>query len=359
MFQSLPGDVDNRLCTECGNNPSLGTEPPVALPAHRPALPAAAPVEREKHKQRRRKKNNFMVKLLLAWVVFIGLIIFGANLLFEETPSAVSDSAEDAIRQQGPTEEELAFISEVSPLSHRTLQNFLNAESPEERNQFVLSPITTASRMARFYSMNPAVNVESSSLLLESSSVLDLPGGRGLESVWTSSDDRRIDAVFMQENGEWRLDWDHFVRFSDFPWPLFLAGSGDPTGEFRLLARERLADERKNADTISIVLYAPRFGSGNETGPQSPEFLIKRDSENGRLLEAAFQLERSGGRVFGVRTPMANPEGLIRVRVKVKRVEANMKRSFELEQVVACHWYSVDHPGVTPATTAADQPGDE
>ena len=95
-----------------------------------------------------------------------------------------------------------------------------------------------------------------------------------------------------------------------------------------------------------MVLYAPRFGPSGETGFQSPEFLFKRDTRDGRLLDAAFKLDREGARVFGVNIPNINPEGLIRVRVKVRSVEIEGERRFEIEEVIACHWYSVDVPGV-------------
>jgi hypothetical protein len=103
------------------------------------------------------------------------------------------------------------------------------------------------------------------------------------------------------------------------------------------------------------VLYAPRFGFTTEPGFQSPEFLIKRDTKNGRLLDAAFKLERENKRVFGGKFPNNNPEGFIRVRVKVRRLEENLERGFELEEVVACHWYSVEAPGVE----IPDQPAAE
>ncbi|MGL4401048.1 MAG: hypothetical protein ACRCXD_14355 [Luteolibacter sp.] len=95
------------------------------------------------------------------------------------------------------------------------------------------------------------------------------------------------------------------------------------------------------------MLYAPRFGLGNATGFQSPEFLLERDRENGRLLEAAFKLEKDGQRAFGVELPLENPENLIRVRVKVRRVKDDTGSRFELLQVLACHWYSSDDSGVT------------
>ena len=170
--------------------------------------------------------------------------------------------------------------------------------------------------------------------------------GQAIETQWHSSDSRSLDAVFIEDNGEWHLDWDHFARHSDYPWSLFLAGSGENHGEFRLLARERLAKERKNAESISIVFYAPRFGYSNEAGSQSPEFLIPRNTPNGRLLDAAFKLEREGKRPFGVKLHSINPEGLIRVRVKVRRVEDDEGRHFELDEVAACHWYANDAKGV-------------
>jgi hypothetical protein len=287
-----------------------------------------------------------MLKLVLAWTAVLILIVVGARKLFHQgTTERQSESTSISLDSETRAEE-ITFQNEVGPLSHRTFSEFLAASTPEERNQFVLTPITTASRMARFYSLNPLTHIDPASLTLANIAVLNLPGGRALETLWNTQDGRQLDAVFAQEGGEWRIDWDHFVRFSDFPWPLFLAGSGEPTGEFRLLARERLADERKDADTVSIVLYAPRFGSLIETGLQSPEFLIPRASENGKLLDGAFKLEREGKRPFGVQLPNANPEGLIRVRVKVHRIEEALGRRFELEKVIACHWYSVDEPGV-------------
>ncbi|MEO5712949.1 MAG: hypothetical protein ABIT37_05615 [Luteolibacter sp.] len=353
LFQSSIGDLEGRLCTECGRGPSIGFE---AQPAET-GIPQPAAMEesghsgeRERHSLRKRKKSHLMLKLVIGWTILLGSIIFGARWMFHD-PSEVRKPAamESPAKVAGRDEREVTFINEAGPVCNQVFSGFLTAGTPEARNQFVLSPIETASRMARFYALNPMANIDPSSLQLVKAAQLDLPGGKALETLWNSTEDRQFDAVFIKDGGEWRLDWDHFVRFSDYPWPLFLAGSGASEGEFRLLARERLAEERKNADTISIVLYAPRFGSMNDTGIQSPEFLIKRDSEDGRLLDAAFKLQRNGERVFGVKITSANPEGLVRVRVRIKRVEENMERHFELEKVVACHWYSIDDPGIKPA----------
>ena len=350
MFRSPAGHADDRLCTSCGRNPSLGIE---SQPGKSPVPPTAsaaaeeqpAPTDREKQPQRKRRHNYFLVKLVAGWLLFLVAIVFTARLLWHEDekkskPVVVASPAQDEAAAQ-----DITLLNRARPLYNQTLAGFLSAGTPEERNQFVVNPIATAAKMARFYSLNPLVNIEPQTLTLGDHAVVRLPKRRAVETQWHSTDDQSLDAVFIEENGEWHLDWDHFARHSDYPWALFLAGSGENHGEFRLLARERLAKERKNADTISIVFYAPRFGYCHESGNQSPEFIIPRDTPNGRLLDAAFKLERSGQRPFGVKLKSIDPEGLIRVRVTVRRVEENQERHFELDDVLTCHWYSDDAKG--------------
>lgn len=302
-------------------------------------------MEREKHSHRKRRGNGLMLKLITGWVMFIALVVWGSRQLWpeESAPPLASVIASDT---DSVSEEDLALLNEAAVKCNSVLESFLNSSTPEQRNQYVVSPVTTASRMTRFYTMNQVTRIDPASLSSAGKAVVNLPGSKVIESHWKTSDGGLLDAVFVEENGEWKLDWNHHVRYSDIPWALYLAGSGEDVAEFRLLARERLADERKDATDISVVLYAPRFGASNETGFASPEFLIPRASENGRKLEAAFKLERSGKRPFGVKLPNINPEGLIRVRVKVRRIEENMERRFELQEVIACHWYSTDEPGM-------------
>lgn len=286
-----------------------------------------------------------MAKLVGGWLLVLLAIVFGTRQLWDD-PYPAKPAVRQGQSANPVTPQDVMLLNEAGPLCAHTFSGFITAATPEQRNQFVLDPITTAARMARFDNLNPRIDIDHSSLHLANSSVLRLPGRKAIETQWITADGRLLDAVFVEQSGEWRLDWEHFARFSDYPWALFLAGSELDRGEFRLLARERLAAERKNSDDISIVLYAPRFGYPGETGYQSPEFLIKRDTRNGRLLDAAFKLERSGGQVFGANLPNLNSEGLVRVRVKVRRVEQDLGRRYELEEVVACHWYSAADPGV-------------
>ncbi|MEI8038287.1 MAG: hypothetical protein WCJ14_07835 [Verrucomicrobiota bacterium] len=358
LFRSPLGDEAHRLCSKCGANPSLGIleSPADAVTPSVGTIPAAAtPGKLRTRSGKLRSSRYLMWQLAVGWTLVLALIVGGARWLWPVEELSVASTA-GTQKAADVSNEDAVFLNNVGPKCNAIFSGFLAAGTPEARNQFVLKPVLTSTRMARFYSLNPLANVDPATLQPARSAVLKLPDGKAVETLWNWTDGRQIDAVFREENGEWRLDWDHYARYSDYPWALFLSGSGVSEGEFRLLARERLADERKGADTISLVLYAPRFGQPGEVGFQSPEFLVSRNSRDGQLLDAAFKLARRGGQVFGSQLKNLNPEGMIRVRLKVRRLEVNLERKFEIAQVAACHWYAVDEPGVEPIATVAAPP---
>lgn len=353
MFLSPAGEIADRVCTACGKDPSLGVEAGPASPALARPAAAAAPVApspssggHRAHGQRVRGRGHLIAKIVVVWIVLLAAIFTGARLLWKSDTEAQEAPAVAESAEAPESGEDLELLNQGAAPSDQAFSRFLTEESPEGRSQFVLRPMVTAAKMDRFYSLNPWLPLDPGQLTATARAVLSLPAGKAIETQWSSPDGHLLDAVFVQEDGEWRLDWEHFARASDYPWTMFLAGSGGDEGEFRLLARERLAKERKREATISLVLHAPRFGRADELGSQSPEILVLRDSKNGRLLEAAFELSRSGKRVFGVDLPNIDPEEFIRVRVKIRRGEPAAETRFELEEVIAPHWYSTDEPGV-------------
>jgi hypothetical protein len=353
LFQTHAGHDEERRCPNCGAYPSPGIvelKTAGSAPAGNGAGQHEDASGHAKRAARKRKQSRFMLKLAAGWTIVLALIIIGARKLYpsrDVPPPAIPAD----VSQKAPAEsaEDTALYQNAGPQCANVFARFLATESPEGRNQFVFSPVSTAARMDHFLGLNPMPEIDPASLSHDGSDIIDLPGGKALEARWKTADGKTLDTVFRQENGEWRLDWEHFVRYSDHPWALFLSGTGPDEGEFRLLARERLAEERKEEETISLVLYAPRFGHPHETGFQSPEFLVSRNTRDGKLLDAAFKLERSGGRVFGGKLPNIDPDEMIRVRVKVRRTGKEGERKFEIIGVKACHWLSLDDPGVEPA----------
>ncbi|MFD0893425.1 hypothetical protein KBB96_18520 [Luteolibacter ambystomatis] len=291
-----------------------------------------------------------IAKILVAWAVLMALVVFAARRFAGQDDDQAR--GQSLISQPGAfAEEDTALLQKAIPDCGRTLAGFVTAGTPEERNQFVHQPIATAGKMARFYAMNPIITVDGSSLKLKSDRVIKLAGGHAISTVWSVADGKTLDAVFLQEDGEWRLDWDQFVRYSDYPWPLFISGSGGDSGEFRLLARQRASTLNGDVGPLSLTLYSPRFGFPSEPGPGSPEIEVTRTSEDGRLLAAAFQNAKKGARPFDGQMANEDPEGMIRVRVRIHRTRNEHGNfHFEVEKVIACHWISSDEPGVTPLT---------
>ncbi len=345
LFQSAAGAFGHR-CSECGQNPS----PVVALPQRNVSdTPKRTRLGTSEKPRARDKKPSYslLTKLVVICATLIFLIFLKVvTLLNEDPPRSDDPTIGESQVSDVNAEKSATLLNQGMPACNRAISQFISSGTPEGRNQYVLAPVATAARMAEFYKLNPLLSLDASTLSQTRAAVLHLPSGDAIEANFSSKEGLQLDSVFVKENGEWRLDWDHFARYSTHPWPLFLAGGGDAHGEFRLLARRRLAEEMKDADAISIVFYAPHLGHPSELGSHSPEFLVPRDSKNGRLLEAAFKLEKAGKRAFGVELASNEPEGIIRVRVKVRRVDENDERHFELEEVVACHWYSTDEPGL-------------
>ena len=104
-------------------------------------------------------------------MLFLVAIVFTARLLWKEgekppKPVIVTSAAQDEAAAQ-----DIKLLDQARPLSNQTLAGFLSAGTPEERNQFVVNPIATAARMARFYSLNPLVNIEPQTLSLDDNAV--------------------------------------------------------------------------------------------------------------------------------------------------------------------------------------------
>jgi len=89
---------------------------------------------------------------------------------------------------------------------------------------------------------------------------------------------------------------------------------------------------------LIFTMLAPVFGSAGETGMQSPDFVIDRQSDEGLLIGAAFASREEGTRPFRQTLAALDPPGDIRVHVRVKRSEFGGNRTFTLEKVIACHW---------------------
>lgn len=364
LFQALPGLREDRYCSHCGFDPSTG----VMHAGERRALPSATkptqpiskptrerstrPNEVEGSGRKPKRKTSLTVMIAGGWIATMLCIILIAKWLWPDPDQSRPPEQERiSLRQEVASQsQEVAngkFLSEEGPASLEMFSKFLMSGTPEERNQYVLMPLQTAVRMDRFDRDNPMPKIDPADLRQLEVEVLKLPDGRvGMYSLWQHQNGQKYDTLMLKEEGEWKIDWEHFVRYSSEPFSMFISGNGDAEGDFRLLVRERLAEERKGLDTMSLVFYAPRFGRPQEEGQESPEVSVSRRSPEGRMLQAALQREMRGEKVFGMRTRAVNPDQMARVQVRLQRSGAETERTFRVVRVMATHWFSLEDPGL-------------
>ena len=375
LFRSPPGDPNERVCSYCGRDPSLGLEPAATrgdpeAQAKAPSEPAPQPDRTNDRSGARQPKSNRMVaKLVIGWIVVMVLVVIGVRVFSPETTNSGSSNSRLETDVKGTSgDETVVNLEKAMPFCRKALFDFLGASSSEERNQYVLDPVNTAGRMARFYDLNPMTRVDlgtpqptadpthRTAPPPTAATLLKLPGGPAVEGRWEGSDGSVVDCVFVRQNDGWRLDWDHFARYQQYPWAPYLAGEGPDECEFRLLVRRRLARDANDSNQMDLVFYPPRFGRPESITAPSIEVIIERDSENGKLLTAGFKQRESGVARFGSTLRDLDPEGLLRVRVKLRRLPANaegtLEKRFELITVLACHWLATDDPGVAPTAPA-------
>ena len=130
------------------------------------------------------------------------------------------------------------------------------------------------------------------------------------------------------------------------PWSVFQGGDGDAEGVFRMLVRERLAEQNFSDLQMSLVFYEPSLLRGSPLGLATPEFLIDRKSRSGRMIAAALTARKENQPLMSSIFPQADPPNTARVCVKIRRSTKGEEKVFTLVEILACHWMGIEHPGV-------------
>ena len=346
------GERADRVCTECGRSPEAVAARAEVGDGRVARLPAPMMVsERREKRGKRRSKQGPIVKVLFGWVLFMGLILLIGRLIW---PASTQGEAASSTVENKSEMDDKQMLEAGSPKVAQAFQNFIAASTSEEKAQYVHDPIRIAGRLARYYQYDTSSLGDPTSFLSTGAAVIHLPEGDVIETRWAHNDGRIYQAFFRQEEGEWRLDWEDFVRYSEEPWAAFLQGSSDAEGEFRLLARERGSRVQSSPDSMNLVFYTSRQGYPDEIGAVSPQFVVKRNSEDGKLLQQAFDLREKGKTLFDSSLPELMPAGMIRIRAKIRRVAGSPEPTFLLEKVLACHWLDTTASGLPKGGTSSE-----
>jgi hypothetical protein len=300
-----------------------------------------------KSTERKRKTNNTLIKFLIGWGVSLTLI---AGLIKwrwgMETPVVSAPVTDTPADQQELTlqSENLDLLTSSLASILKLTDAFLQTSASESLAQYCRPSPRLA--MTIFNDGAKATLFKPDSVQLISRNVIRPNDQPLIETIWADNRGRKMEIVYAREEDRWMIDWESYAKSSTLPWSIFHGAEGEETGTFRLLVRERLADQNYNDLQMSIVFYEPAFLHGGPLGLSTPEFLVDRKSRNGRLISAALEARKSNKPLMDSIFPASDPPNTARVCVTVRRTMKNGEKVFELEKVLACHWLGIDHPGV-------------
>ena len=236
LFRARLESSGFRRCGICGKDPVPAGIDADMMPhvqagplAGADRSPVRGPVIGRRNKHR---KSSHFATMMGIWMLLLACILLAGAYFRKgsgDLPAGVARVGKGAAEALA----EKNVLKDQMPGVHQSLVAHLISATNEGRAQFVWNPVRVAPRIERFFESNPIVQIDPPGMRLVSAHVLGLPEGQAIEAIWTSQG-RLYDTVFLRENGEWRLDWEHFVRFSDYPLSLFLTGEGPDECEFRL-----------------------------------------------------------------------------------------------------------------------------
>lgn len=207
LFQSLVSIRTRRICTACGQDPlatSDGNGQKINLPAPRTTNydEEAAEKQRARQASQRRKANILTAKIVVSSLLTMSVIVFISSKLW--APPETETPPGDLMASLDPTAaKDMEFLQNHLAACQQIFGQFLVAETPEARAQFVVSSSAMVGRMSRHYSQNPAPGIDPRQLSYQGGGVLHLPdGGQGIEVRWTTPDGLRVDTLFFKDGDE-------------------------------------------------------------------------------------------------------------------------------------------------------------
>jgi hypothetical protein len=333
LFKGVADPEQRGVCPDCGGDPCGESE---VLPAGSGPVRVRRKIRKKQPgKVSRRKDKGKARALMVVVILWVFLLAAGAILM-------TRGGSQDGPQVADPTEPTRQEIEDQRLLHDklgdcgRRFSEFRAAQDVGSRALHVLGAGRAVQRMTRVQQFNPSYSTNEA-VKIEEYRVIHTPAGRAIETLWKQEDGQRLEAVFFEEEDEWKIDWDAFARAGTESWPLFLAGRGHGEGEFRLLARERIGADGRDDEFLGLVLYAARNGRLEEASAPSPEIRVLRNSPVGSRIEEAFAIRKEGIGAFGSKLVAHDPDEMIRLRVRISR-EGEDERVFKIEELVACHW---------------------
>lgn len=299
------------------------------------------PMERRRRKKKR-SRPAFSVRAIIlmsvAWIGIVGLIFF-VVIKFQQQLGG-GDELSKTLEQRLSGEEKAFFRAEY-PAIQKQLVAFLRSDTPELKTDYSLK-IPRLGRMMRRYYIDQSDETFPPTMqkapLFWNVAFEESPGF--VEVVFDAGGKDFIEAVFVKEDNDWLLDWEHFVRYSTQNWTLFHRRAGnDQEGTFRVYVEKVSESQQKEAPWVKIRLYGAHTEERRRKTEASEVIMIEGDDPLARKVDHLF-IDRDGESAGFSKLWKRDPKELRRATLKLAWVSdaATGEDSLVLKEILSHHW---------------------
>lgn len=356
LFQSDYGFDEERLCEVCNRKPGVGLWPVVSSVSPVASAKVAGfhktgdkvkKIARTTTSPKRKTRAIFWFAMI--WMVVLVGIVGLRYFLAENTPKKRNLDLVDLNRNLTAADRE-KILDQAFGECEQVIRGFLDGKTVDERTPYIARSLDLKTVLEQQEKDQLFPRLDAGSITCTEKEWIRLGDEWMVSTKWSDADGGSLfDAVFRKEFEGWKLDWLHFSRFSEASWKLFLVGEGrHDQAEFRLLARQDqdASGTGLNEERMMIVLAASEWGKPAQVVDESPAISIDLMSDEGRMLKAAFELRSQNRSVGGGELSPLDPEGYVRVRVRMSRDELAGRFRLTLDELKACHWMDSDLSGL-------------
>lgn len=299
-------------------------------------------IVRRKKRKKDKEKHRKLYFFLTLWLGIAAAIL--AVVQMNKDPEGDQKSAVEDQKLLDERRDEL-FIREHFPAISMNFSKFMRSTEDADRIQEIDYSSRMASKFARFHQAQSLPEIKGR-LGAFRRNVIELqkePFAPAVEVVWKDEAGSFFESVHVWDGMTWKLDWEHFAKFSTTPWTLFRSKLGPKEGEFRLLMRKR--ETLRESTYFSLLFYEePAFGVEDQRkalqASESEEVIVKVRSDLGRQLTELFKNKEDGLKPYESIFGELDPNTMLRVSaVLAWEEDEDGDEILVLKQLPGVSWY--------------------
>lgn len=332
------------VCSACGESPALEASPFVARAKAEtvvdsdqlhgvPGKDLADFVSMQK--ARRRKQMRMALCLWCFLLVSVPVTLFYFNT---QRVDSLADKAKLGAGKEAARIEAYQSVSDALVV----FDKYMQADDAIEGSAFVVGGVRQIIKMREDSENLAAVRLKADAQLLEAryKPVGEYPR---VEGELEDPSGKKFEIVLWKVKGEWKVDWEQCVRYSDVNLEAFLAAKElGRSAEFRLLVRRRYSASVKPGQDLQLLFYQPGAVVG-ERSVESPQVDLTSQEPLHRILSEQFEALKIRQKDTDQLIAQDDGPGLLRVRARLSFVAGSEGQPvLQLDAVDAFHWMAFD-----------------